>query len=338
MPEAAINSSSFYSEYHGHKIQALERICPKLRQKGEAARGIMWLVGDSTLDNKYWLSSTVGACNGYEKCLRPPQSTPDVAYWLNSEIVRRDLGASLCCVNAAIEESTLGLRAGGNLLPQDALVKRQLIEDDVLVVSCGGNDIALRPTVWTALSMVAILASPKWLIRAGLAPGLGHFVRLFRDQTAAYVESLLEHRKPRCVVACMLYYLDEKQGGSWADGVLSKLGYNTDPSKLQLVMRYIFENATEKIALKCGTPVVAIPLYEALNGKETMDYVQRVEPSSQGGEKMAKLILDRLVPTMDLLAPAPATTLGGAGIAKAPMGDETFATTHMPEAVHIAQR
>ena len=42
--------------------------------------------------------------------------------------------------------------------------------------------------------------------------------------------------------------------------------------------------------------VVGLPFYETLDGKTTEDYVQRVEPSIQGGEKMAKVILDRLEP------------------------------------------
>ena len=35
----------------------------------------------------------------------------------------------------------------------------------------------------------------------------------------------------------MLYFLDEKPGGSWADGTLKALGYDSNPEKLQTVMR-----------------------------------------------------------------------------------------------------
>ena len=30
----------------------------------------------------------------------------------------------------------------------------------------------------------------------------------------------------------MLYFLDEQPGGSWADGTLQALGYDTNPDKL----------------------------------------------------------------------------------------------------------
>jgi hypothetical protein len=45
--------------------------------------------------------------------------------------------------------------------------------------------------------------------------------------------------------------------------------------------------------------VVPVPLFEALDGKNTDDYVQRVEPSVQGGRKMAKLLLRKAFGTYD---------------------------------------
>ena len=43
-----------------------------------------------------------------------------------------------------------------------------------------------------------------------------------------------------------------------------------------------------------GTQVIPVPLFHALDGKTTNDYVARVEPSSQGGRKMAEYILDMI--------------------------------------------
>merc|ERR1719408_173023 len=101
------------------------------------------------------------------------------------------------------------------------------------------------------------------MIQAGIAPGLGHFVRLFRGATEHYLANLIGQSRPRAIVACMLYYLDVRTGGSWADTVLQKLGYDSDPSKLQLVMRKVYELATSRIAVR-GVPVVPVALYEAL--------------------------------------------------------------------------
>jgi len=41
--------------------------------------------------------------------------------------------------------------------------------------------------------------------------------------------------------------------------------------------------------------VVAVPLFHALDGKTSSDYVSRVEPSVTGGEKMARLIVDAIL-------------------------------------------
>ena len=89
----------------------------------------------------------------------------------------------------------------------------------------------------------------------------------------------------------MIYYPDENPDGSWADATLSALGYNSNPAKLQLVIRKIFALATQEIKVR-GSEVVAVPLFVSLDGKNSDDYVQRVEPSASGGEKMARLILD----------------------------------------------
>ena len=296
-PLMKLSAISYYGEYHGHPLPDLETVLAHLPN----GRGVIYLVGDSTLDNKYWLGGQrEPATNGYERLLKPPQAVPDVTHHLNKVLVERGEGDKLVAVNTAIEESTLGLRDGGKLLPQDAFVREHIGEPDVLVVSCGGNDIALRPTALTIASIATLLSLPKALINCGpwLAPGLHHFVSLFRDKTTRYVQSLIGDRKPRVVVVCMLYYLDECPGGSWADTTLRLLGYEKDPDKLQLCIRTIFEYATSQIQLP-GVQVVHVPLFEALDGKTSADYVQRVEPSAQGGEKLARLILDRMLPAYE---------------------------------------
>ena len=44
-----VPSSSFYSEWNGHKVEHLLTIHEKCRQN---QLSIIWLIGDSTLDNK----------------------------------------------------------------------------------------------------------------------------------------------------------------------------------------------------------------------------------------------------------------------------------------------
>lgn len=41
-----------------------------------------------------------------------------------------------------------------------------------------------------------------------------------------------------------------------------------------------------------GTDVIPVPLFNVLDGKNPHDYIARVEPSSQGGRKVAEYLLD----------------------------------------------
>jgi hypothetical protein len=43
-----------------------------------------------------------------------------------------------------------------------------------------------------------------------------------------------------------------------------------------------------------GSQVIPVPLFHVLDGKNSRDYIARVEPSSQGGRKMAEYLLDRM--------------------------------------------
>lgn len=298
--QPTVNAAPFYGEYHGHLMEHLREVHAGVR----GSRSVVWLLGDSTLDNKHWvLNERVPAINGYEHVLSPPRSAPDVPHHLNSELLERGYGDRLVVINTSVEASTLGQRGGSRpLWHSDEFCRDNMRADDVLVCSIGGNDIALAPTVMTGVAMMSLLTCPSWLIRSlgssplffRLVPGLGHFVDLFGHAAQKFVERVCAKTSPRLLVMCMLYYLDEAPGGSWADHTLSMLGYNANPEKLQLIMRIVFERAISEVRLG-QTQVVPVPLYEALDGKDTDDYVARVEPSSQGGQKMAKLLIDRLL-------------------------------------------
>ena len=213
------------------------------------------------------------------------------------------------------------------------------------MVSVGGNDIALAPAPCTIANMLGLICCvPKPCIENGCGVPLpcddcccgcgagclstllscppcgGYFLHLFGTRVRKYVESLVSKTKPKLVLVCMIYYLDQKPGASWADGTLSALGFNRDPSKLQLLIRKVrkereqilkrgpnsnrlffahvstsqtFEHATSKIKIP-GVEVVPVPLFEVLDGTRTEDYVARVEPSAVGGRKMAEFILDKI--------------------------------------------
>lgn len=323
MATSSIDANLFYKEYHGHTIAHLEQLLTHFKTQYSTTNYI-YFAGDSSLDNKFWLSKEKNrpAVNGYETILNPTRMVPDVAYFLNkvlsdsnttnSEVIdltnedkvetasRRSRQSKTklndpryIAINAAIEESTLGARQNGKLLPQDEFVKRNITERDILVVSVGGNDIALRPTLTTAWNALLMnyCNSLESLESAPLtAWGVPHFLHLFRDQVRDFVTTLLGPVKPKKVVICMIYYPDEAMTSSWADRTLGALGYNSDPRRLQAAIRQIFIHGTSKIQIE-GVQVVPFPMFESLDGKDSIDYVQRVEPSGKGGEKLARSLL-----------------------------------------------
>ena len=89
----------------------------------------------------------------------------------------------------------------------------------------------------------------------------------------------------------MIYYLDVHGRGSWADCFLSLMGYNVAPQRLQAAIKRLFELGTRRIRIP-RVCVEAVPLFETLDGNDSSDYVQRVEPSPSGGAKLASALMD----------------------------------------------
>lgn len=292
-----INTSRYYFEYKGHKIVDVANFF-NITKAHRPEAPIVYLAGDSSLDNKYWLPSTSPGLQHtvptdsvpeiYRFTLQTPYPKADVAFWLNHR-----LGARATALNLSVEASLLRERHGSALLDHDQFIREHITPNDILIVSVGGNDIAMKPTLWTILHMLWLAwLTPLSSLRSGRAWALGYFVRMFKTQTETYIAKLVAKHKPRAVIACMIYYPLEAQPGlapSWADTALGALGYNKRPEKLQAGIKQMYEQATRNIRIE-GVPVKACPLFEVMDGKNTADYEERVEPSVEGGRKMADLL------------------------------------------------
>jgi hypothetical protein len=288
-----VPSDAFYTEYHGHLVSHLKTVHVAL-----ADRPIIFLAGDSTLDNKFYLpSSSLPAKNGYEKVLTPPTSRGDVAHWLNARAASE--AARWAALNCAVEESTLAPRAAGALLAQDVFIRDHITARDVLVVCVGGNDVALAPTLATVLNMVCAV----WLNGRGGAPvradgwGMRHFTRgMFRTDMERYIAALTRVTKPRTVVVCMLYHPCVRRGAErgWADSVLRLLGYDGAPRRLQRVIEGIYEEGVRKVEVDGVEKVLPIALYDVMDGTDEKLYEARVEPSEKGANAIAGLLSRKL--------------------------------------------
>ena len=257
-----IGREAFYSEYYGHRVPHLELVVERRREKererGREAR-FVYLVGDSSMDNKYWLGGWRKAVNGYEDVLEPPTSRPDVAYWLN-KLEEEEYSPSLSSsplspymtINAAVEESTVGGREEleEGLLEQDLFVRRSLTPSDVVIASVGGNDLALRLSPLTLfhsfLYVSSFSSSPLTYPLRLLSPwSENHLSSILGDGVERYVERLVgeEGGRPKKVLVCMIYYPCLEEGG-WAGKLLGKLGYYQNPRLIQSAIERLYEKAT----------------------------------------------------------------------------------------------
>ena len=120
-----------------------------------------------------------------------------------------------------------------------------------------------------------------------------HLCRLFGERTERYLNRLTQHRKPKAVVVCGLYFPQEYAKGapaSWADLVLSLTLYNRNPKHLQEALKVACRLGTRSVKVK-GTRTRHAPLYLALDpAPDSQDFTQRVEPSAWGSGKLASYL------------------------------------------------
>lgn len=293
-----IDTNTFYAEYHGHKTSHLDILLCQMKNMNKK---IIYFAGDSSLDNKYWIFDLPfeDAVNGYQHILKPPKMKPDVAYHFNKLLEISEYN-DYCVVNTSIEESTLGNRKD-DLMPQDKIIRQNITNDDILIVCVGGNDIALKPSTTTITNLSSlILTDNETLIKSDYdnSSSMKYFINMFKINIKNYIKKLITDKHPKIIV-CMFYYPDEKITECWADRILSLIDYNKKPDKLKYIVRQIFKYGISEIKIP-NHDIIPFPMFKVLDGKNTNDYIQRVEPSSIGGFKIAlalkKCIFENVMP------------------------------------------
>lgn len=102
----------------GHPVEDLEKIHQTIMHKKSPKAGTIWLVGDSTLDNKWYVSECYEMYSDArehfkDQCTKMPSPYgdvisgvyPDVAYWINKVQQARNTG--VFAINTAVEASRL---------------------------------------------------------------------------------------------------------------------------------------------------------------------------------------------------------------------------------------
>lgn len=294
----SIDSFEFYSHYYGHPLDSIATLYKSLRGQGKR---IIWLLGDSSLDNKHWICSGIPEfyqarlCNGYENVVafgkkKQPFGVNDICFWLNHYLSERQL--PLAAINCAVEASTLYDRHN-TLLGHDEFVQTHLEKDDIIIVSIGGNDIVLNPSLRIIVCLfVAIYLIPEYFFSTALFQFfcLSPLRALFHDELKAYISRICQNQKPSQIILCSYYYPCINGGTGWADKMLRLAGYHRHPEKIQKLFDIIANDV-----MPVSSDFTRINLSTILSAEDETDYISCVEPSVSGGKKIAHRFCESLI-------------------------------------------
>ena len=220
-------------------------------------------------------------------------SKPDACYCINKNLSTegksdQETRTSWVCINAAVEESTISDRAT-TILKQDTFIRDNINQDDILIVSIGGNDIALKPSMKTMMHLAKLVYYDSDYINS---ISFKYLVDIFKTHIECYIKALTTRKVPKKIVVCAIYYPCLK-GTGWADTTLNLMQYKTRYKDIHKIIRMIYRHATSKIVIP-GATIIPCPLYKVLDCNDEQDYIQRVEPSPTGGMKMAEWFCRKL--------------------------------------------
>lgn len=279
----AIHSSenNFYATYEGHDESQLRGVVAGLKEMYPARR-FVYLIGDSSLDNKYWISEWGEPEPGF-----PSPAKKDVTFFLNKELSVYEMVA----INCAVEGSSVG-SFDESPPAQHAVMRDFITERDVVVVSIGANDIALRADELTLLSLVqlkawgtveALVADPSGV------PGFLRLKNIFLDGVERYIKGALGDKRPHKVVVCMIYYPDATNPPGWASEFLRLMDYDSNPELFRAIIDALYRESTIHVMTN-SEHMSYFAMSQILDGSDPADYESGVEPSVKGGAKLARAL------------------------------------------------
>ena len=289
-----INPQGFYNNYYGHSHFYLSQIIKYFNTNNENV--IVYFAGDSTLDNKHWIDDKYyyPAINSYENIFKPTIMKGDFSYYLNKEFVERNY-ENYKVVNCAREASAFSDK--NELCEQDKIILNNIKEQDILIVSIGGNDLALLPSFSILINFITL----NYFNRSstiddisGSAWGLQSLVKSFKEGITKYIKKLVAKTKPSKIIVCMFYYPDANWVSSWCGFFLDISGYTLNQKRVQAIIRQIYNLAIKEIKIR-HVEMRYFPMFEYLDPNNSNDYIGRVEPSEQGTAKMSKGLVDLIL-------------------------------------------
>lgn len=284
----------FYDPYYGHPLKILNFLKQEFEEK---QFNFIYFLGDSTLDNKHWVrNKPQKSLPLFEKNLE--YMLPDISFFMNKKLYENN--EKYICLNFAVEENHLKNRnnsTNNNLIPLNGwedYVSSNLTENDILIVSIGGNDLALKLNIPIILNLCLSLFLSDDLLRKN--PYLIYYILdIYKNYLKQFLLDIIKYKKPKMIVLCGVYFPCIDYQDSWCKNILNIMKYNVPSYRknIHCVLEMLFEEGlkslnSENIPELEGIEIKYIPLYKVLNCEDKEDYVAGVEPSVQGGEKMAE--------------------------------------------------
>lgn len=275
-----LDVEKYYSLYYGHTLEDLKLSLQSFKNNK------IYLAGDSTLDNKFWLKDQkVASVNEYIELLE--SMMPDINYHINKLCQNKDL--PFTTINCAVEEA--GITDKKSLNGQDKFIRDNITSDDILVISIGGNDLILKGIMNIVSELFNVLFfKSKADTLINFKDYIPNIIELFTTKLNAYILELTSINKPKQIIVCGMYYPCIPVCESWANKVLNILQYDTQYSKVHNIIDIIFNECICKLE-----NVTPLKLSDVLDYTSTKDYVARVEPSAIGGAKIAQAIVNSIL-------------------------------------------
>lgn len=275
-------STKYYSEYYGHPINDLDYLVNNLFKN----KSKIYIIGDSTMDNKHWLKSkSCESVNGYEKVLK--SMVPDINFYINYYLNQFEI--PYVSINAAVEESCIIEKS--KLNDHDKFVSKNIKDEDILIVSIGGNDVGTKLDTSMMINLVTSLFmyDPE-TIEKNPQKIIPEILKRFQINLKKYIKDIIGQVKPKLIIICGFFFPCFHEQDSWANNMLNLIDYKKNYNKIHSVTKSIYEHGIKSIEFD-DIEIKTIPLYEVLDFKDKNDYVARVSASDEGGFKIGRELI-----------------------------------------------
>ncbi|MES2217613.1 MAG: SGNH/GDSL hydrolase family protein [Pseudomonadota bacterium] len=247
---------------------------------------IITLLGDSTIDNKFWVNELFGA----------PQLSvvENLIEMLPEHVIHdysRDGFTTQDVLNGAYEDKVLAIKKY-SLYPHEFLQPLKLAEESIkksqyVIVSVGGNNV--REFLMEAGNL------EDWLRSDFINDNFEKMLAKLRNEYVEIVHRIRTLNNSARIILMTQYYPSESQHDYKIYQFMQELGEildfgvssNNCMTVIHEIMKMIYNNIFERIPTE---NLVVADITSSLNLYDDTNYVCQIEPSGSGGKKIAQML------------------------------------------------